>query len=135
MLELAAHSGSEPIASQELAQRQAIPVKYLNQLLISLRAAGLVKSVRGARGGFLLGRSPNEISLLNIVEVLEGPLVLADCVAASGVCSRQDNCAAQWLWEEMGRRAAQYLRGISLADLLAQDRKLRLASGPKLAKS
>ena len=80
MLELALNNGKGPVPLRDLALRQEISAKYLEQLLIPLKGAGLVKSVRGARGGYMLALEPARISLYDIVRSLEGPLAPVECV-------------------------------------------------------
>ena len=80
MLELAMQAGNGPVPLRDLASKQEISAKYLEQLLIPLKGAGLVKSVRGARGGYMLATSPEKVNLYDIVRSLEGPLAPVECV-------------------------------------------------------
>jgi Rrf2 family protein len=75
LFDLAQHVGEGPVQSEEIARRQGIPVNYLNQLLITLRRAGLIESMRGPQGGHMLARAPEAITLLEILNALEGPLL------------------------------------------------------------
>src|SRR4030065_2738604 len=86
MVELASHYGEGAIELKEIAKKENISPKYLEQVIIPLRTAGLVKSVRGSKGGYSLARSPSEICLFDVVEILEGPLYLGDCVRDPKVC-------------------------------------------------
>ncbi len=122
MLELAMHGQSGPLALQEMASRQSISAKYLEQLLIPLKAAGLVASVRGAKGGYLLAIPPEQVSLYDIVRTLEGPLAVVECVNDPQVCERMGGCTVHLIWEEMSLLLVNYLSSISLAKLAEQQR-------------
>jgi Rrf2 family protein len=117
MLELAMHKQAGPLALQEMASRQGISAKYLEQLLIPLKAAGLVTSMRGAKGGYLLAMTPEKISLFDIVRTLEGPLAVVECVQDPLVCERVGGCTVHLVWGEMSQLLVDFLAGISLAEL------------------
>lgn len=123
LFELARQQGQGPVPINVLASHQEISAKYLEQLLIPLKAAGLVTSVRGARGGYLLAHRPEDISLYQIVAVLEGPLTVVECVENPDVCQRQGGCAVHLLWDEMSVKLKEFLSGVSLADLLRRSRE------------
>lgn len=123
MLELALQQGGGPTALQELAQRQGISAKYLEQLLIPLKAAGLVNSVRGAKGGYLLAMSPDKVSLYDIVKTLEGPLAVVECVHDPDSCERVGGCTVHLVWGEMSQLLVDFLSGITLAKLAEQQRE------------
>jgi Rrf2 family protein len=123
LFELARQQGQGPVPINVLASHQEISAKYLEQLLIPLKAAGLVSSVRGARGGYLLSRPPEDISLYDVVAVLEGPLTVVECVENPDSCQRQGGCAVHLLWDEMSLKLKSFLSDISLADLLARSRQ------------
>ncbi len=120
MLELAMNSGKGPVPLRDLASRQEISAKYLEQLLIPLKGAGLVKSVRGARGGYMLSVDAGRISLYDIVRSLEGPLAPVECVQDSSFCDRVGGCTVHLVWGEMGKLLVDFLDGLTLADLVAR---------------
>lgn len=125
MLDLALNGGErEPVLMREIAARQGLPEKYLEQVLIPLRNAGLVRGVRGAGGGYRLARSPLEITLLEIVEASIGDLAVVDCTADPGYCSRAETCATQVVWREMTEAIRDTLRSRTLADLVEIERKM-----------
>lgn len=127
MLELAMNSGKGPVPLRDLASRQEISAKYLEQLLIPLKGAGLVKSVRGARGGYMLAVDSARISLYDIVRSLEGPLAPVECVQDATYCDRVGGCTVHLVWGEMGKLLVDFLEQLSLADLMArQEEKDRL---------
>jgi len=119
LIDLASSWDQGPVSVREIAERQSIPPKFLEQLFVSLRKAGLVKAMRGARGGFALDRHPSEISVLEVVEALEGPLKPTLCDGGS-TCSRTQACAAATVWN----RATAALRDVfdttTLADLAGE---------------
>ena len=117
MLELAINHQGGPLPLKTMAQRQGISAKYLEQLLIPLKGAGMVKSVRGARGGYLLAMDPGEIRLSAIVRALEGPVAIVDCVEDPDCCARQPACVAHLLWKRLNQLMEGYLDSITLAEL------------------
>lgn len=123
MLELALQQGGGPTALQELAQRQGISAKYLEQQLIPLKAAGLVNSVRGVKGGYLLATSPDKVSFYDTVKILEGPLAVVECVHDPDSCERVGGCTVHLVWGEMSQLLVDYLSGITLAKLAEQQRE------------
>lgn len=124
MMDLAMHQHQGPVSLKDLASRQETSAKYLEQLLIPLKAAGLVKSVRGAKGGYLLSQPPESITLYDVVTVLEGPLALVDCVESPESCDRHRDCATHSLWQEMSAMLMDHLRSISLAQLADQQKNM-----------
>lgn len=121
LLELALNSAKGPVPLKNIARSQGISAKYLEQLFISLKGAGLVKSVRGALGGYMLAKQPSEINLYDILSVLEGDLNLVDCLGNPQICQRRDQCATRPIWEEMNLKVKKYLCGITLAELVEQE--------------
>ncbi len=118
MLDLAAHHDQGPTPLRAIAKRQDLSVKYLEQLIIPLKAAGFIRSVRGARGGYTLARNPDKISVGEIIEILEGGLSLVDCVEDSKVCQHEKECATRDIWVRMSRRLMEELSSLSLQDIL-----------------
>ena len=118
MLDLAAHHDQGPTPLREIAKRQDLSVKYLEQLIIPLKAAGYIRSVRGARGGYTLARKPDKISVGQIIQVLEGGLSLVDCVDDAKVCEREKNCPTRDIWLRMSERLMEELSSLTLRDVL-----------------
>lgn len=123
MLDLALHYGGGPVLLKDVARRQQISERYLEQLALSLKAAGLVTSMRGARGGFVLARPPSEIRLCDIIEAVEGSLAPVECVDDPGVCPRAGLCAAQEVWAEMKAAISKILGSKTLQDLAMRHRE------------
>lgn len=120
MLELARNYGGGPVLMRTIAENQDISRKYLHALLTSLKSAGMVRSIRGSGGGYMLARAPSAIRVDEVVQVLEGSLCLTDCVADTSTCPRSGECATHELWEEMSRAMQQLLRSVTLEQLVAR---------------
>ena len=115
-IDLACNYGSGPISAREIAERRGIPPRFLEQLFVSLRRAELVNAVRGAKGGFVLSRDPREITVLDVVEALEGPLASSVCDhAREEACGKSATCAAAPVWA----RATGALRDVFASTTLA----------------
>jgi Rrf2 family protein len=121
LIELALHYGGGTIQSAEIAARQRIPEPYLDQLLTTLRRAGFIRSVRGPQGGHALIRPPEELSLREVLEALEGSLAPIDCLEESSSCTRVGGCAQRALWEEIPAATVAILERTTLADLAARE--------------
>lgn len=130
MLELALHYGEGPILLKDIARRQQVSERYLEQVVTPLKAAGLVTSARGARGGFSLARPPAEIRVAEIVEVLEGSVAPVECVDDPATCPRASACVTRDVWSEMKRAASGVLESITLEELA---RRQREREGPEEA--
>jgi Rrf2 family protein len=123
MLELALHYGGGPTSLKDLAKQQAISEKYLWNLIHPLKSKGLIGSVRGAQGGYVLAKSPKKISLIDIVEILEGPLCIVDCVDNASICERSPMCVTRDIWGEVSKNVMKILRSITLEELVERHRK------------
>ncbi|MBE5783208.1 MAG: Rrf2 family transcriptional regulator [Clostridiales bacterium] len=123
MVYLAQHDGEGPQSLRAIAEL-GLPEQYLEQLLGNLRRAGLVKTVRGAQGGYHLSRSPEEITMRDIIEAMEGPLSLSECVGEpEHACPRGGNCAAKGVWAYLTDQINGLLDGITLTDMINQNIK------------
>jgi Rrf2 family protein len=118
MLDLAQHYDEGLVLVKDVAARQDISERYLEHLFLSLKTAGLVRSVRGAHGGFRLKSSPDRIRLIEIIRVSEGSWPLVECVCDAGVCSRSAKCAARDVWVELQSVMDAMLSSLTLQDLL-----------------
>ena len=123
MLELASHYGEGAIELKEIAQKESIPPKYLEQVIIPLRTAGLVKSARGSRGGYSLARPPSEIRLKDVYEVLEGPVHLVDCLRDPKVCQKASSCVTRDIWQEVSEAIGKVFSSVTLEDMLERKKK------------
>jgi Rrf2 family protein len=130
MLELALHYGEGPILLRDIAERQGISEKYLWQLINPLKTTGLVNSLRGSRGGYVLGKAPEAISLKAILQILEGPLCLVDCVDNPALCERSPSCISREIWGEASKNMQQTLQDTTLAAMVErQKEKLKNETG------
>jgi Rrf2 family protein len=116
LIDLGVRYGDGPVSAREVSQRQAIPGKFLEQLLAALRKAEIVGSVRGAHGGFALTRDPREITVLEVVEALEGPLAPTSCDGGA-LCGRSGACAAAGVWAKATDALREVFLTTTIADL------------------
>ncbi len=123
MLDLALRYGQGPVLVRNIAERQGVSSKYLHALLSSLKAAKLVRSVRGSGGGYSLARSPEEICVSEVLEALEGPFSIVDCVLDLSVCDRTQQCAVRDVWAELNAAIEGSLSKITLSELLDRQKK------------
>jgi Rrf2 family iron-sulfur cluster assembly transcriptional regulator len=122
MVDLAKHNEGEPIALAEIAERQEISLSYLEQLFAKLRIAGLVKSVRGPGGGYLLGQAAQDTRIADIILAVDEPIRATRCSPGAPVGCRgsKTRCLTHDLWEELGNQIHLYLSSVSLADVVEQ---------------
>jgi Rrf2 family transcriptional regulator, cysteine metabolism repressor len=118
MVDLATHYGKGHILLKDIAKRQQLSERYLEQLVLTLKAAGLVNSTRGAHGGFTLAKHPSEINLSEIFQALEGPLGLVECVDDPTACGRIDSCVTRDVWQELKDSITSVLASKTLRDLV-----------------
>jgi Rrf2 family protein len=124
MVDLAQRHADGPIPLAEIAKRQDLSAKYLEQLIILLKGAGLVRSARGRRGGYMLARNPEEINLGEIFETLEGRLALVDCVAEPELCERSPECPTRGIWVGMTDILKKQLFSMNLQDVVQKSAPL-----------
>jgi Rrf2 family iron-sulfur cluster assembly transcriptional regulator len=122
MLDMAEHGHKGPVQMGDIARRQGISVKYLEQLIIPLKKANYIKSVRGPKGGHMLAESPEKITLGAIVDVLEGGIDLCDCIVKPASCNKFKRCLTRPIWERATRAMYDELNAITLADMLAKQK-------------
>ena len=122
LIDLAIHSQKAPVSLNSISQRQYISERYLEQLMAKLKKEGLVKSVRGAGGGYLLGRDPKEISVGDVLRALEGDLSLVDCAAyqEAGSCRISESCITKYVWSQINDSINRTVNGITLDTLMEQ---------------
>lgn len=106
-----------PVSSKTIAAKEDISLAFLEQIFVKLRRGGLVSSIRGPGGGYVLGRSAQEIRIDQIVESVEQTLVPVACMDENGQCNCDDQCITHTVWEGLGRRIRHFLSSITLADL------------------
>ncbi|MCA0384399.1 MAG: Rrf2 family transcriptional regulator [Firmicutes bacterium] len=121
MFDLALNFGEGPISLTSIAERQAISVNYLEQLISPLRKANLVESVRGAQGGYMLAKSPENITVGVILTTLEGPLAPTDCVVVDGddeVCDHSSYCVTKVIYEKIYESITSVVNSITLQHMI-----------------
>ena len=130
MLELACHYGEGPIELREIAKREDISLKYLEQVIVPLRTAGLVKSARGSKGGYSLAKHPSEIYLNDLVETLDGPLNLIECLKDPKTCQKVPSCTTRDIWQEVSEAIDGVFRSVTLEDMVhrKKEKEARLPS-------
>ena len=129
MVDLAKHSGGEPVSLAEIAERQEISLSYLEQLFAKLRKGGLVNSQRGPGGGYLLAYAAAETRISDIILAVDEPIRATRCTPGAPVGCRgnKSRCLTHDLWEELGNQIHLYLSSVSLADVV--ERRLLGTSG------
>jgi len=125
MVDLAENEIKGPVLAKSIAERQGLSKKYLDNLLGALKNAGLVRSIRGAKGGYHLARPASRITVEDIATALEGPPCLVDCVADPEVCKRVSRCWANDFWRDLSEMLVKFMRNTTLADLVRKSREKR----------
>ncbi|MDL2317526.1 Rrf2 family transcriptional regulator [Eubacteriales bacterium OttesenSCG-928-A19] len=118
MYDLAQNVGAGPQTIRSIAERQLVPEQYLEQIIGVLRREGLVKSLRGAQGGYMLARAPDEISIGELIRLLEGPVKMADCTGDADACIRSGQCPSRLVWERLTNTINGVIDSITLQDML-----------------
>jgi Rrf2 family protein len=118
LMDVALHQAKGPVTLNDIAQRQCISVKYLWQVINPLKTSGLLSVTRGAKGGYVLARRPEDITMLEVVTDLEGPMSVVECLAKEDACSRINSCVSRTVWMEVNRAVEKALGAITLAEVL-----------------
>jgi Rrf2 family protein len=121
---LARHGAGRPQPAREIAEREGLPPDYVEQILLKLRRAGLVKSMRGAKGGYLLSRTPDRLTVRDVIEAAESRTFEVNCEAYpinAQRCRSAHGCTIRPLWRALQQHIDDFLEGISLADLLGDE--------------
>jgi Rrf2 family protein len=138
LLSLALHTDdARPTSVRDVAERTGLPQPYLEQILLALKGAGLVRSKRGVGGGYVLARSPDEITLAQIVSAVDGPIVAGDFGEPhqNGACDHEGQCVLLAVWADVGRHMRRHLDSFTLADMVVRAKGSppvadELANGP-----
>ena len=125
---LATHGRPTPVRKRQIAESEGISQDYIEQLLVKLKAAGLVASHRGTKGGFSLARDPVAITVAQVVEAMEGPIALAPCTESA--CARASECVARRVWQEASQALNKVLTATTIAHMAQQVEKLRQTGSP-----
>lgn len=121
LLSLTLHPEESPTSVRDIAERTGLPQPYLEQILLALKGAGLVRSKRGVGGGYVLARDPAEITLAQIVSAVDGPIVVGDFGEPhqNGACDHEGQCVLLAVWADAGRHMRHLLEARTLADVAA----------------
>jgi Rrf2 family iron-sulfur cluster assembly transcriptional regulator len=120
LLSLALHEGDVPTSVRDIAERTGLPQPYLEQILLALKGAGLVRSKRGVGGGYVLARAPENLTLGQIVAAVDGPIVVGDFGEphAGGACNHEGQCVLLSVWAEVGEHMRAHLDSFTVADMV-----------------
>jgi len=121
VIEIARQFGGTPSKRKDVAVAQDISDSYLENILIVLKNSKIIETTRGANGGYVLCRHPSEITVLDVVNALEGPLNLVECVDSPESCKKSDNCCTRDIWKMMSESWKSTLGNISLQDVIEND--------------
>ncbi len=123
LLDVALHeTHARPRTIKEIADAQGISEKFISRIVVPLRERGMIKSERGKLGGFRLAQAPSDITLLAVIETLQGPVSLVDCVADKAGCVRSGTCVARSVWTDVNTAVRAALRGMTLETVLERVR-------------
>ena len=131
MLDIAINYEKGPVSVKSMAHRQGISVKYMEQLIPLLKMAGLIRSVRGAGGGYTLSKDVHQINLRDIIDALEGSMFPVDCVDNPEICNRANKCVTYEIWKAIQDTINNMLDSITLADMV--ERQLKINSTKPLS--
>ncbi|MCF7942462.1 MAG: Rrf2 family transcriptional regulator [Spirochaetia bacterium] len=122
IIEIAKNYGQKPIKRKEIVEAQQVPDSYIENILITLKTAGLIQTIRGAHGGYRLAKAPSEITILEVVEALEGSIMPIPCLEeSSGYCGSVDTCATRPIWHEMYLAMREVLIKYTLEDIIRRE--------------
>lgn len=123
MVYLGENFGQEPVSLGELAEKEGVSLKYMEQIVPLLKNSGLIRSVRGPGGGYMLTKKPHKISLCDILLALEGRGSLVDCLSDETVCDRTEECVTYEIWQDIQAAVNKVLDSTTLADMVNRRRK------------
>ena len=127
LFDIAYYGQGEAVRASEISKRQKISLNYIGQIFLKLKRAGLIKSHRGRSGGYVLSAAPEDITLLSIIEAVEGPIALVSCVDNHKNCAFVESCVTHDVWVEASQMIEAYFKDITLKDLIDQGNILGLA--------
>ena len=132
VVDLAVHAEEEAVALSQIAERQGISMNYLEQLIAKLKKAGLVNSIRGAQGGYMLSLPADRISVGDILRALEGDLNPVDCSEVNhsdSICTNSDSCVTKYVWKRISDSINEAVDSIMLAELVTESKRVQTGSG------
>lgn len=123
LLDLALHSNGDLVLLKDIAKRQAISVKYLESIFSTLRKAGIIKGIRGAKGGYLLIKDPAKVTIYDVVYAMQGFIAPVGCVDDTCSCNRTEECMTREMWNELTEAISKTLKSYTLADLVLRHKR------------
>lgn len=118
IFELSLHVNEGPMPLNMIASKQKIPEQYLEQIFSTLKKSQLITSVRGAQGGYFLNKDPNDVTVGDVLTILEGPVALSQCIIDEGSCENSNDCSAKLVWEKLKKGIEDVLNSITLQDMI-----------------
>lgn len=123
LLDIAVNYKGDPVQIKEIARRQNISERYLENILTLLRAAGILLSEKGKGGGFILAKDPSEINMFDVIQIVEGKISIVKCVTSPSACIRSPKCVARDIWVKLSNGMKETLSSITLQDLIIKYRQ------------
>jgi Rrf2 family cysteine metabolism transcriptional repressor len=118
LLDLALHDSATPRQIRDIALSQQLSEKYISRLIIDLRRANIICSIRGVKGGYRIAQDPNSVTLLKIIEVMEGPLSIVNCLRSTKKCRRSRACPSHDIWHKLNQEIRDNMGKITLQDII-----------------
>ena len=131
ILEIALNDRKKGIYQKDIAKNQEISYKYLDQIINSLKVAGLVKKAGGRKSGYILTRDPSEISVYDVHRAFEPCICVVDCLRENNICDKEDQCALRGFWGKLNSQVVDYFKATNIRDLLDEQLKLDNLNGTK----
>ena len=122
MIEIALNGDPDGIFQKDIAQNQDLSVKYLDQIIASLKAAGLVANLRGRKSGYILGRDPSQITIYDIHRAFEPGICIVDCLSKNFECDKASSCTARDFWDVLNQKIVDHFKSMTLETLVADVR-------------
>jgi len=126
IVDLATYYNTKPVMLKDIAKRENISLKYLEQIMIKLTGAGIVQGIRGLKGGFVLSKPANEITLYEIIKALEGSLSPVGCIDQPKLCKKFNDCVTKFVWQKLKNAISDVLNSITLEDIVQQKKEKNL---------
>lgn len=123
LIDLGVYYEGKPVFVKDIAKRQNLSERYLEHIMLTLKKAGILRSLKGGKGGYAFLKEPSEIKIREIIEILEGTISPAECVEKSQICERSQNCVARELWCSIKKEILKYLDNITLQELIEKQKE------------
>ncbi len=122
ILELALHYGNGAVSMDTISKNQDISVKYLHNILTRLKHANLVRAIRGSEGGFVMSQPPSQTTASDVVQAMEGPFELIECISNPALCKRSPQCVTMKVWSDLGKVMENFLSSMTIEYLVQQQK-------------